>query len=116
MVISKQLPGRRARRLVRDLTLLLLVLFTSLPAANAQQGDIILPTREASIRTALDEIDHQTAYSVSADLGRFDADRKVMFSSNRLSIRDVLAQALGGTGFTWRMEDRRIVLVHRSRR
>lgn len=111
MVFTTQLPGRRARRLLLNLSLALFAMFACIPIASAQQGDVILLTRQVSVGTALEEINHQTGYKIVADMERFDQNRSVLFTSNRLSVSDLLAQTLKGTGFTWRVDGNHIIIT-----
>ena len=110
MVLLKELPGLRTRRLFLNFSLLFVALLLSLLPAAAQEEAVILPTREASVRTVLEEINRQTSYRVVADLDRFDSGRIVLFPANRLSVRDILGQAFAGTGFTWRVDGRQITV------
>lgn len=80
--------------------------------ASAQSGTVIIPTRETTIKQALDEIQRQTDYSIVVNWGDLNPERRVFFPSQRLQIKELLRICLEGTAFTWELSGDKIVITY----
>ncbi len=86
------------------------LLMTAIPVGRAQNGKVSLPGREMSVKEAFREIKTQTGlgflYSSS-----FDVSRKVQASANQAPISEVMPRLLAGSGYTYTVDSRYVVLV-----
>lgn len=94
------------------MTLLLFCGFS--PQARAQEGNVILAIRKVSVGVALEEINRQTGYTIVTTGNQIDRERMVLFSSNQLSVSELLTQALSETGAVWRVEGNRLTITATS--
>lgn len=90
-----------------------LFLLTIVPEVRAQDGTVILPTREVSVRQALEEIELQAGYNIGISWEKLDPDMKVMMPAGSLSVKELLAHTFAGTGHTWKVTGRQISVIHR---
>lgn len=104
MVLLKK--GKMNRFIV--LTLLIVSGFSML---RAQDVFILLPSRELSVGSALQEAEKQGGYSIVVSSGSLDLERTVLFSSSRLSVEKVLNETLTGTGYKWEIIGKQISIV-----
>lgn len=80
-------------------------------AVAGQESSVILPTREISIRTAFNEIEKQTDYTIAVNWANIHPERVILYAASRLSVREMLTQSLAGTGYTWEVHDKQIVIT-----
>lgn len=90
--------------------------FVAIDTASAQTGAVIMPTRETTIKTALDELQHQTGYKIFLNWDEIDPNRKVFLSANQMTAKGLLKEALSGAGFGWEMSDDRIVVFREEKK
>lgn len=77
----------------------------------AQSRSVMMPSRETTLKQALSELQRQTGLAAVINYGDIAPDRKVTLTSENLSAEDLLHQVLSGTGFTYEMTGRHILVV-----
>lgn len=87
----------------------------AVPYASAQNERLILPTRDVSLEQSLDEIQRQTYYKVAFDGEKLNLAKKITVSGSQLTVRDLLAQVLRGTGYTYQVKGSQIVLTPQAK-
>lgn len=96
--------------------LLLLFVITTTNSTFAQSQRIDLGRQRIPIKEATGKIADQTGLLVTMGLETFDPDRVVNFSSQSLSLSQVLDQIVAGTGHRYIISDKRILIVKDSPR
>lgn len=84
--------------------------FQSGLTAVAQEQFVILPTREVTVKVAIDEIGRQAEYKLVVDWTKVDAERKTLYSSSRLTVKDILAQTFDPQRVRWTIENKSILI------
>ncbi len=79
--------------------------------ATAQSGQVTMPSRETTLKQALNEIQRQTGYMSVVNFDNVSPSRAVTLSSESLSADELMRQVLDGTGFTHEVMGRRILIV-----
>jgi len=95
-------------------TFLLLISLIQVNAASFGQK-VTLKAGETTVNNIFKEIRKQTGYSVMLDKANFKTDRKVTANFNNASIQMVMDQVLEGTGFTYVIEDKNIIVEQKEK-
>lgn len=91
--------------------LLCFCLMGAIQPATGQNGTVILPTRELTVRQAFAELTRQTGHKIVVNWDNLDPDKKTMMPANRLQTKELLAHALAGTGYSWEMQKGQIAIT-----
>lgn len=99
------------KRAARRAILLAGFLLAFAAGAAAQSEKVIMPSREVTLRQAVDEISKQAGYKLAVNWNSLDAGRRVMLSGNVLSVGELLDQTLAGTGSRYEVRERHIIVT-----
>ena len=94
--------------------LLFFLLFIMQAQLMSQEKKVILSVRETTVKQFFDEIQRQTEYNITIDWNRLMPDKRVMVSSNVLSVKDLLIQLLQNTGYTYEINNNDIAIIPTS--
>ncbi|MDL2320495.1 DUF3575 domain-containing protein [Alistipes sp. OttesenSCG-928-B03] len=81
-------------------------------SASAQDHNVILPSREVTVKNALGEIEKQTNYKIAVNWKNLDAQKRIMYPASQLPVSDVLDKALAGSGCKWEIIGDQIAIVY----
>ena len=109
-MIKNRARNKRGRLLV---VVSCLCFLGSLQIASAQTGTVIMPTREATLKQSMDELQRQTDYTVVVNWGDLDPGQTVIFPAHRMDVTELLKTCLAGSDFGWEVNDGRIAIIHR---
>lgn len=99
----------RIRKILTGTWAVIACVLMSVSSATAQDGQVILPTREITLRQSLEEIQRQTQYRYLADWNKLPEGKRVTASASILTVRELLNEVLSGTGYTYHMDGQYIV-------
>jgi hypothetical protein len=77
----------------------------------AQKGSVTIPSHPTTLKEALTQLARQTGYSPVVNYDNIDGDRRVDLASDVTDVAELLRQITEGTGFTWKMDGRWILIV-----
>ena len=109
MYKSKSLIYRGLKTSIR-ITMLFFLLLAALKL-SAQEQKVILSVRETTVKQFFDEVQRQTEYNLAIDWNSLDPKRRVLVSSNALSVTDLFKELLTGTGYTFRVNGNHIIIT-----
>lgn len=91
--------------------LLSVIALLTLSAAVAQDiKKVSFMSRNVTVREALSAIKRQTGYVFAVNHTNLDSDREITLSARKLSVDEVLAQALAGTGHEYFISDSHVLI------
>lgn len=88
------------------------IILVLVSAASAVAQDFGMEIRNASVADALNEIGRQTGYEFFYNSGELSKCTKVVnIDTKSASLEEILYDVLSGTGFTYKIEDRTIIII-----
>ncbi|WP_295939152.1 DUF3575 domain-containing protein [uncultured Alistipes sp.] len=96
-------------RIKTPLLLTLLLLFTAMSPASAQQKSIRLAAEEQTVGQTLEQIKSQTECLFSSRISELRPERIVRFASQTVTVDDALQTIIQGTGLTYSQQGKYIV-------
>ena len=93
----------------RGITIVVLALLVSV---TVPAQTIKLTSTKATMHTLIQAIEKQTNMSVDYSQNTIDLNKTVNVSSNSLSLQNLLAQMLRGTGLNYNISNRHIIITH----
>lgn len=98
-----------------SVTLLFAILvMISSPGQAQTDKNIIFPSRDISVATALDEIKKQAGYDIAVNWENIDANRTLLLSANRLSVAGTLDEVFAGTNLKWEVMGNTIAIIKKD--
>lgn len=79
--------------------------------AQGQKSRITAHVQQASLREVFDLIQQQSEYIIFYNDKQVDLSQKVKVNAEAASVEDVLEQALRGTGLSYRIFDRQVIIL-----
>ena len=89
---------------------LIVLMFVS-AAVMAQEGKVTVTGRDISYKQVFEQIEAQSKYTIAYNVTRFNAERKISVNLKNKPIKEVLTSVLKGTGFTYKVNDKHIVIT-----
>jgi hypothetical protein len=80
-------------------------------ATSQSTGTVAMPSQNATLKAALEQIRRQTGYMIVVNFDNVDATRAVDLPAERLSVNELLNRVLEDTGFTHVVVGRRLLIV-----
>jgi len=91
--------------------LCLIVLMFVSAVVMAQEGKVTVTGRDITYKQVFEQIEAQSKYTIAYNVTKFDAERKVSVNLKNKSIKEVLTSVLKGTGFTYKVNDKHIIVT-----
>lgn len=99
------------RTALRAVALIALISFSA-PKALAQSESVVVPSREVTLKQAIDGIAAQTDYKFVVNWeGGLDAQQKCVVPAEKLSVKELLDQMLATTDYAYQLKDRYIIIA-----
>lgn len=95
------------------LGLLILIFISAL--VMAQEGRVTVTGRDITLKQAFDQIEAQSDYTIAYNVSRVDVNRKVSVNMKNKALREVLATLLKGSGLTYKINEKHIVILPESK-
>ena len=89
---------------------LIVLMFVS-AAVMAQEGKVTVTGRDITYKQVFEQIEAQSKYTIAYNVTKFNAERKVSVNLKNKPIKEVLNSVLKGTGFTYKVNDKHIVIT-----
>lgn len=89
---------------------LIVLMFVSV-GVMAQEGKVTVTGRDITYKQVFEQIEAQSKYTIAYNVTKFNAERKVSVNLKNKPIKEVLTSVLKGTGFTYKVNDKHIVIT-----